>query len=98
MTETPETPDTQTEPPLRTCPNCGVEARTRFERCPSCHRSYFDRPRRDVRRRRTIAAVAGAVVVALLAGGRPPAIPNRHEDNPQAPRRHPPPGVPPRGT
>jgi hypothetical protein len=84
MTETPETPDTQTEPPLRTCQNCGVEARTRFERCPSCHRSYFDRPRRDVRRRRTIAAVAGAVVVALLAVAGALAISNGHEDDAKA--------------
>src|SRR3954471_14494386 len=84
MTETPETPDTQNEPPLRTCPNCGVEARTRFERSPSCHLSYFDRPRRDVRRRRTIAVVAGAGVVALLAVAGALAISNGHEDDAKA--------------
>jgi hypothetical protein len=61
MTEPPQ------EPPLRTCPTCGREARTRFERCPHCQGSYFARPPDQVRRRRLVAAAAGAVVVALLA-------------------------------
>jgi hypothetical protein len=61
MTEPPQ------EPPLRTCPTCGREARTRFERCPHCHGSYFAPPRDQVRRRRVVVAAASAVVVALLA-------------------------------
>src|SRR6476469_415957 len=61
MTETPN------EPPLRTCPSCGREARTRFERCPHCHASYFAKPRGEVRRRRIVIAAVAAVVVALLA-------------------------------
>jgi hypothetical protein len=61
MTQTPN------EPPLRTCPSCGREARTRFERCPHCQASYFARPRSEVRRRRLIGAAVAAVVVALLA-------------------------------
>lgn len=77
-------PETPNEPPLRTCPSCGVEARTRFERCPSCHRSYFDRPRGEVRRRRIIAAVAGAVVLALLGVAGAVAISNGNEDNAKA--------------
>jgi hypothetical protein len=59
-------PSPPPEPPLRTCPNCGREARTRFERCPHCFHSYFDRPRSQVRNRRLVATVAGAVVLALF--------------------------------
>jgi hypothetical protein len=55
------------QPPVRTCPACGKEGRTRFERCPHCHSSYFATPRSVRRRRRTIAAVAGGMVVAALA-------------------------------
>jgi hypothetical protein len=60
----PDTPPP--ELPLRTCPHCGREERTRFERCPHCHRSYFDRPRGEVRRRRLVAAAVGAVVLVLV--------------------------------
>jgi hypothetical protein len=59
-------PSPPPEPPLRTCPSCGKEARTRFERCPHCYHSYLDRPRSQVRRRRLIAAVAGTLVLVLL--------------------------------
>ena len=38
-------------PPLRTCPRCGREGRTRYERCPHCQASYFARSRGQQRRR-----------------------------------------------
>ena len=56
--------------PLRTCPGCGREERTRWERCPHCGTSYYARPDADVRRRRRAllaAGLAGVVVVAVLA-------------------------------
>jgi hypothetical protein len=52
--------------PLRTCPSCGEERRTRFERCPECGSSYFAIPRAVIRRRKRIAAGAGAVVLVAL--------------------------------
>jgi hypothetical protein len=57
------------EAPLRTCPRCGREERTREEDCPHCGWSYFGRPPAAVRRRRLIAAVAGVVILAALAVG-----------------------------
>jgi hypothetical protein len=57
------------EAPLRTCPRCGREERTRDEECRHCGWSYFGRPPAAVRRRRIIAAVAGVVVLAALAVG-----------------------------
>src|SRR3954453_4284871 len=57
---------TDQETPLRTCPSCEEERRTRFERCPECGTSYFATPRSVVRRRRRIAIVVGAVLVAAL--------------------------------
>jgi rRNA maturation protein Nop10 len=57
----------RTEVPLRSCPHCGEQARTRDERCPACGRSYFAKPARfSVRTRRTLQA-AGAVAVAIVA-------------------------------
>src|SRR5690349_12469607 len=57
------------EAPLRTCPSCGREERTRNEQCPHCGWSYFGRTPAQVRRRRITAAVAGIAVVAALAIG-----------------------------
>ena len=58
------------EVPLRTCPHCGEQARTRDERCPACKRSYFEKPDRfSVRTRRilqAVAALAAALVLALI--------------------------------
>jgi hypothetical protein len=54
-------------PPLRTCPSCGREGRTRYERCPHCQGSYFATPRAVRRRRWLVGGVAGAVVAAVLA-------------------------------
>jgi hypothetical protein len=54
------------EPPLRTCPDCGQETRTRYERCPSCGTSYYATPRAVKRRRLLIGGVAGTLVVAAL--------------------------------
>lgn len=53
-------------PPLRTCPSCGREGRTRYERCPHCQRSYYARSRGQ-RRRRLIAGAGAAAVLAALA-------------------------------
>jgi hypothetical protein len=56
-------------PPLRTCPNCGREAQTRYERCPSCQTSYFARTHGQRRRRWAIGGGIVAVIVALAAVG-----------------------------
>lgn len=53
-------------PPLRTCPRCGREGRTRYERCPHCQSSYYARSRGQQRRRIAIGAGALAVVAVLL--------------------------------
>jgi hypothetical protein len=58
--------DDAPEPPLRTCPHCGREGRTRYERCPHCQRSYYTRSRAQLRRR---WLVAGATLLLLLALG-----------------------------
>lgn len=55
------------EPPLRTCPHCGREGRTRYERCPHCQRSYFARSRAQQRRRWLVGGTA--LLVLLLLGG-----------------------------
>jgi hypothetical protein len=61
-------PDEQPpEPPLRTCPDCGREARTRNERCPHCQTSYYARTRGQ--RRRRLAIVIGALAVLVVLGG-----------------------------
>ncbi len=57
------------EAPLRTCPGCGREARTRWERCPHCGTSYYARAAAEVGRRRlrlVAAGFAGVVIVAAL--------------------------------
>jgi hypothetical protein len=54
-------------PPLRTCPRCGREGRTRYERCPHCQGSYYARSRAQQRRRVVVGASGLAVVVAGLA-------------------------------
>jgi hypothetical protein len=67
---------TRDEIPLRTCPHCGEESRTRFERCPSCGKSLYDEPPRFSRTTKIVAGVAialvvvvvGAIVVSGLAG------------------------------
>ena len=58
---------TDQDTPLRTCPRCGEERATRFERCPECGSSYFATPKAVVRRRWVIAGVAAAVLAAGLA-------------------------------
>lgn len=55
---------TRSEAPLRSCPSCGREARTRDERCPHCGASYFAKPRRLRPRTRTALIVAGVLAVA----------------------------------
>jgi hypothetical protein len=57
------------EAPLRTCPHCGRQARTRSEQCPHCGSSYFARPPAAVRRRRMVAVGAGVLVLLALAIG-----------------------------
>jgi hypothetical protein len=56
--------------PLRTCPSCGAESRTRFEHCPVCGTSYFWREPRLSRRARWalggLVVVAAAVALALI--------------------------------
>jgi hypothetical protein len=57
----------KTEAPLRSCPRCGRQERTRSEECPHCGYSYFARPPAEARRRRMIAAAAGLVVLIAAA-------------------------------
>ncbi|MFL5060904.1 MAG: hypothetical protein ACJ8DQ_12535 [Xanthobacteraceae bacterium] len=57
------------EAPLRTCPRCGREERTRSEHCPHCGSSYFSRPLSEVRRRRAIAIGVGLLVLVAFAVG-----------------------------
>lgn len=52
------------QPTPRTCPNCGREARTRFERCPHCQTSYYALTHSQRRRRWIFGAATAAVVVA----------------------------------
>lgn len=54
-------------PPLRTCPACGREGRTRYERCPHCQSSYYARSRAQGRRR--LAVIAGAAALVAVLGG-----------------------------
>ncbi len=46
---------------------CRRQARTPYERCPSCGRSYFATPRVTVRRRRIAIGAAAALLVAGVA-------------------------------
>jgi hypothetical protein len=56
------------EAPQRTCPHCGAQAQTREEHCPSCGRSYFERPDRfSPRTRRVLQAVGALAAAAVLA-------------------------------
>jgi len=57
------------EGPVRTCPRCGREERTRSENCPHCGYSYFARSPGELRRRRILVAVAGAFVLAAFGVG-----------------------------
>src|SRR3954462_12166986 len=54
------------EAPLRACPRCGREERTREEHCPHCGYSYFDRPPGAARRRRIAFISVGILVLAIL--------------------------------
>jgi branched-chain amino acid transport system permease protein len=52
--------------PLRRCPNCGLDARTHFERCRACGTSYFQRRPRLSRRARVAIAALVAIALAVL--------------------------------
>jgi hypothetical protein len=60
------------ETPLRRCPHCGAQRRTRYEHCPVCSNSYFVAPPRLSRRTRLVLALLlseiaiAAVAVAVL--------------------------------
>jgi len=54
------------EVPERTCPHCGERARTEYEHCPTCGRSYFAKPARFSRRARRLLQAGAAL--ALAAG------------------------------
>jgi hypothetical protein len=55
------------EVPERTCPHCGERARTEYEHCPACGRSYFARPARFSRRTRRLLLAGAALVLAAAA-------------------------------
>ena len=52
--ETPETP-------MRRCPHCGAQERTRYEHCTACGKSYFVDPPRFSRQTRRALTVLGTV-------------------------------------
>jgi hypothetical protein len=54
-------------PPLRTCPSCGREGRTRYERCPYCQGSYYARS--TAGRRRRLALGGGLLALLVVLGG-----------------------------
>lgn len=61
------------ETPVRRCPHCGAQRRTRYEHCPACSKSYFVAPPRFSRRTRLVLAllvsqVAIAAVAAAVIG------------------------------
>jgi hypothetical protein len=55
------------EVPERRCPHCGEVARTEYEHCPACRRSYFEKPDRFAPRTRRILQAAAALLVAAAA-------------------------------
>jgi hypothetical protein len=56
--------------PLRRCPHCGAQERTRYETCPACGKSYFVAPPRFSRRTRrgliALGVLGAAAVIAVL--------------------------------
>jgi ribosomal protein L37E len=67
--------------PLRSCPRCGRQERTRSEECAHCGYSYFARPPAAARRRRIVAGVAGLIVLAAVAVGAAVLIHDRNANN-----------------
>jgi hypothetical protein len=56
------------EAPMRRCPHCGSQDRTRYEHCPVCGCSYFVAPPRFSRRtRRALALVATVTALSGIA-------------------------------
>jgi hypothetical protein len=49
------------ETPMRRCPHCGAQERTRYEHCPACGKSYFVDPPRFSRRTRRGLTLLGTV-------------------------------------
>jgi hypothetical protein len=62
----PDDPTPTPEPPLRTCPHCGREGRTRYERCPHCQRSYYTASRATLQRRWLLAGVVAVLVLSAV--------------------------------
>jgi hypothetical protein len=55
------------EIPERRCPHCGEVARTEYEHCPACGRSYFEKPARFAPRTRRILQAAAALLATAAA-------------------------------
>jgi hypothetical protein len=55
------------EIPERRCPHCGELARTEYENCPACGRSYFEKPARFAPRTRRILQAAAAALLTAVA-------------------------------
>jgi hypothetical protein len=69
----------------RTCAFCGQEGTTRWENCPHCGRSYFDKPPRLSRRARLALRGAGALaLLALVAWLVPQAVDLSHHGKAQS--------------
>jgi hypothetical protein len=57
------------ETPMRRCPHCGAQERTRYEHCPACGKSYFVAPprfSRQTRRGLTLLGTAAALGALTL--------------------------------
>jgi hypothetical protein len=55
------------ETPMRRCPHCGAQERTRYEHCPGCGKSYFVAPPRFSRRtRRALTLLATVTALGAL--------------------------------
>jgi hypothetical protein len=54
------------EPPPRTCPHCGREGRTTYERCPHCQRSYYSASRAQRQRRWLVVGVAAVLLLSIV--------------------------------
>jgi hypothetical protein len=68
----------------RVCPFCGATAATHWEHCPTCGRSYFDRPPRLGKgTRRALLALAGVVLVGVAIWLVPQLVDYRHHSDAQ---------------
>jgi hypothetical protein len=77
------------EAPLRRCPACGTETRTRWEHCPACGASFFVKPPRlSPRQRRLVTVALACAAVAAAALILPSLLRKGEESRSAAAQRH----------